>query len=60
MARSGSTGLDQNVARGHTDVYELEEKGDSVFHSSHPQRIAEPKISGRFAAVHREWCVAEK
>ena len=46
MARSGGTGLHHNVGE---------------VHISHPQRFAKPKISGRFAAIHRErWCVAEK
>ena len=49
----------------HGDVCELEEEGEivvvSVIGVSHPQRKAKPKISGSFAAVHRErWCVAEK
>ena len=30
MATSGFTGLDQIVARGHRDEYDLEEKGESV------------------------------
>ena len=60
MAKGGGTGLDQSEARGLRDVFDLEEKGESVVVRFTPTALAEPNFICKFAADRERWCVAEK